>query len=71
MYPHGDFHTALADTVATVDVMREIIRLHDDIASLELTDLMPRQRFWYEQWQTSFNEYLRSKNRPQIKGSWL
>ena len=71
VYPHGDFHTALADTVATVDVMREIIRLHDDIASLELTDLMPRQRFWYEQWQTSFNEYLRSKNRPQIKGSWL
>ncbi|WP_418969830.1 exonuclease domain-containing protein [Alloscardovia omnicolens] len=71
VYPHGDFHTATADTVATLDVLQEIIRLHSNVASLPLTDIMAFQRSSYNAWKENFNSYLSSQNRPLVQGSWL
>ncbi|MFP1689680.1 exonuclease domain-containing protein [Gardnerella vaginalis] len=69
--PIGDFHDATADTVAAVDLIKPISELHEDVADLELCDLMTWQRKAYTKWKNSFDEWLKSKGKPASSGNWL
>ncbi|MBW3087295.1 DNA polymerase III subunit epsilon [Bifidobacterium sp. 82T24] len=69
--PHGDFHDATADTVAAVDLMEPITRLHADVAALRLGELMAWQRAAHEQWRESFNRWLASRGRRPVTEGWF
>ncbi|PWG59860.1 exonuclease domain-containing protein [Bifidobacterium catulorum] len=69
--PHGDFHDATADTVAAVDLMPPITRLHADVAALRLDEIMPWQRAAHEQWRESFNRWLADRGRRPVHEDWF
>nr|WP_240680355.1 exonuclease domain-containing protein [Alloscardovia theropitheci] len=69
--PHGNFHNAVADTTAAVDLIEPITRLYPQAASIRLENLMSFQRESYTSWKDNFNEYLKTQGRSLIQGSWL
>lgn len=69
--PHGDFHDATADTIAAVDLIKPMSTLFPQIGALKLGELMDWQRHAYEQWRTSFNDWMVSHGRSAVNDSWL
>ncbi|WP_427877672.1 exonuclease domain-containing protein [Gardnerella sp. 2492-Sm] len=69
--PIGNFHDATADTVAAVDLIKPITKLHEELARMPLSEIMSWQRNAYNQWKNSFNDWLVSIGKEPINGSWL
>ncbi|NEG95759.1 DNA polymerase III subunit epsilon [Bifidobacterium sp. SMB2] len=69
--PHGDFHDATADTIAAVDLVAPIARLHPDAAALRLDELMDWQRTAHAEWKESFNRWLEARGRRPIREGWF
>ncbi|OTA26351.1 DNA polymerase III subunit epsilon [Alloscardovia macacae] len=68
--PRGDFHTAQADTVATLDLIEPLTRLYPS-CNVPLESLMEYQRAGYTAWKKSYNEYRVASGYSPIRGSWL
>ncbi|PLS31651.1 DNA polymerase III subunit epsilon [Bifidobacterium margollesii] len=68
--PHGNFHDATADTVATVDLIAPIARLHPQVGGLRLGEVMDWQREAYQRWRETFNRRTVSRGRTSADG-WL
>lgn len=65
--PHGDFHDATTDTVASVDLIEPMTTLYPQVGSITLGELMDWQRDAHRTWLEQFNEWLASKgSRPAI-----
>lgn len=69
--PIGDFHDATADTVAALDLVAPICEMHETLGAMPLSSVMQWQREAYSSWKNSFNQWLQSKGREPITGSWL
>lgn len=69
--PHGDFHNATADTVASVDLIEPMTTLYPQVGKITLDELMGWQREAHDTWQKQFNEWLTSKGRRSSTDTWL
>ncbi|MBT1165402.1 exonuclease domain-containing protein [Bifidobacterium simiarum] len=69
--PHGDFHDATADTVAALDLVAPIARLHPQVGALRLDELMDWQRGSHDRWTESFNRHRIDRGRAPVSNRWL
>ncbi len=71
IYPHGDFHDASTDTVATLDLVGPMTRLYPQLAALSLGSLMEWQTASFAQWKSSYNEWAKSNGRRPRTDTWF
>ena len=69
--PHGDFHNATADTVASVDLIAPMATLYPQVGHLALGELMAWQRTAYTDWREDFNRWLASRGKRPVQENWL
>ena len=69
--PHGDFHNATADTVASVDLIAPMATLYPQVGHLAIGKLMDWQRTAYTDWREDFNRWLASRGKRPVTEAWL
>ncbi len=67
--PEGNFHNALADTVATTDLMQAMVKNYTILQNLQLKDLMTWERTNHKQWAQNAREHSTSNFSPSL--TWL
>ncbi len=69
--PHGDFHNATADTVASVDLIAPMATLYPQVGGIAIRELMDWQRAAYADWREDFNQWLASRGRRPVAETWF
>lgn len=65
-------HSADADVMMTLDVLRAMVSHFPELAQMSLPDLHDAQAAWHAQWAEDFESFLHSRGRMQtISRSWL
>ncbi|NMN00440.1 DNA polymerase III subunit epsilon [Bifidobacterium sp. DSM 109958] len=69
--PHGDFHDATADTIASIDLIAPMAALYPQVGRVTLDGLMAWQRGAYDEWRESFNRWASDRGRRPVRERWL
>ena len=69
--PHGDFHEATADTIASIDLIAPMAALYPQVGRITMGMLMQWQRDAYATWRDSFNQWLSGRGRRPVREGWL
>lgn len=69
--PHGSFHDAATDTVATLDLLGPMTRLFPEVGALRLDELMAWQSHAFASWKEGYNAWARDHGRRPRSDTWF
>lgn len=71
VYPHGSFHDASTDTVATLDLIAPMATLYPQVGALRLDELMAWQHEAFDSWKQGYNTWASEHGRRPRHDTWF